>query len=145
MAGEEYYIQEIFDSAELIANLDRNAIAADHSVYDYIVYDSATIERPFAEALDRDNEVKLFFKIPPKFKVETPIGDYNPDWAVLLEKDGSRKLYFILETKGSTNLIMDLRNAERLKINCGERHFASLANDIELRPAKSWTEFKKKM
>ena len=145
LAGEEYYIQEIFDSAELIANLDRNAIAADHSVYDYIVYDSATIERPFAEELDRDNEVKLFFKIPPKFKVETPIGDYNPDWAVFLEKDGSRKLYFILETKGSTNLIMDLRNAERLKINCGERHFASLANDIELRSAKSWTEFKKKI
>lgn len=143
LAGEEYYVQEIFDSAELIANLDRNAVAANHSVYDYIVYDSATIERPFAEALDRDDEVKLFFKIPPKFKVETPIGDYNPDWAVLLEKDGSRKLYFILETKGSTNLDMDVRKREHLKINCGERHFASLANDIEQRSAKSWTEFKK--
>ena len=145
LAGEEYYIQEIFDSAELIANLDRNAVAAEHSVYDYIIYDSATVERPFAEALDRDEEVKLFFKIPPRFKVETPIGDYNPDWAVLLEKDGSRKLYFILETKGTTDLLMDIRNAERLKIDCGERHFASLANDIELRSAKSWPEFKEKV
>ena len=145
LAGEEYYIQEIFDSEELIANLDRNAVAAEHSIYDYIVYDSVTIERAFAEALDKDDEVKLFFKIPPRFKVETPIGDYNPDWAVLLEKDGSRKLYFILETKGTVDLLMNVRTAERLKIDCGKRHFSSLANDIELLPAKSWSEFKLKM
>ena len=67
------------------------------------------------------------------------------DLAVLLEKDGSRKLYFILETKGSTNLDMDVRKRERLKINCGERHFASLANDIEQRSAKTWSEFKEKI
>ena len=78
-------------------------------------------------------------------RVPIPIGDYNPDWAVLLEKDGSRKLYFILETKGSTNLDMDVRKREHLKINCGERHFASLANDIEQRSAKTWSEFKDKI
>ena len=93
--------QEIFDTAELIANLDRNAVKVEHSVYDYIVYDSSTIERPFALALDNDPDVKMFFKIPDRFKIDTPIGSYNPDWAVYLTKNGEEKLYFILETKGS--------------------------------------------
>lgn len=61
--GEEYYAQEIFDSAELLANLDRNAVKVEHSVYDYVVYDSATVEKPFALALDNDPDVKMFFKI----------------------------------------------------------------------------------
>lgn len=76
--GEEYYVQEIFDSAELIANRDRNAVAVDHSVYDYIVYDS-TVESRFAIALDDNPDVKMFFKLPRRFKVDTPIGSYNPD------------------------------------------------------------------
>ena len=111
--GAEYYVQEIFDSAELIANLDRNAVAVDHSVYDYIVYDS-DIENHFARDLDDDPDVKMFFKLPERFKVDTPIGTYNPDWAVYVEIDGMKKLYFILETKGSTNEL-DLRGRENLK------------------------------
>ena len=98
--GQEYYAQEIFDTAELIANLDRNAVKVEHSVYDYIVYDSSSVEKPFAVALDNDPDVKMFFKIPDRFKVETPIGTYNPDWAVYFVKNGEEKLYFILETKG---------------------------------------------
>ena len=78
--GEEYYAQEIFDSAELLVNLDRNAVKVEHNVYDYIVYDSSSVERPFALALDHDPDVKMFFKIPSRFKIETPIGTYNPDW-----------------------------------------------------------------
>jgi len=66
--GEEYYLQEIFNSEELLANLEKNAIAVKNSVYDYIVYDSTTVEWPFAVALDNDPEVKMFFKIPIKFK-----------------------------------------------------------------------------
>ena len=69
--GKEYYVQEIFDTNELIANLDRNAVKVEHSVYDYIVYDSSTIERPFALALDNDPDVKMFFKIPDRFKINT--------------------------------------------------------------------------
>ena len=67
----------------------------------------------------------MFFKIPPRFKIETPIGSYNPDWAVFLEKDGEQKLYFVLETKGTTSLF-DLRSPERLKIHCVKQHFDSL-------------------
>lgn len=139
--GAEYYVQEIFDSAELIANLDRNAVAVDHSVYDYIVYDSPTIERPFALDLDDDPDVKMFFKLPSCFKVDTPIGTYNPDWAVYVEIDGMKKLYFVLETKGSINAL-DLRGREDLKIHCGKEHFKALDDSIELHVASKWKEFK---
>ena len=139
--GEEYYVQEIFDSAELLANLDRNAVKVERSVYDYIVYDSTTIEKPFALALDRDPDVKMFFKIPERFKIETPIGTYNPDWAVYLTRNGEEKLYFILETKGTTNLF-DLRTPEQLKIRCGKKHFEALENGVEMQAVKNWSEFK---
>ena len=142
LAGEEYYVQEIFDSEELLANLDRNAVQVEHSVYDYLIYDSG-VESRFAKSLDEDPDVKMFFKIPPRFKIETPIGSYNPDWAVFLEKDGEQKLYFVLETKGTTSLL-DLRNSEKLKIHCGKQHFAALEDGIEFseEPVKDWKEFK---
>ena len=138
--GEEYYVQEIFDTEELIANLDRNAVKVEHSVYDYVVYDSSTVERPFAVALDNNPDVKMFFKIPDRFKIDTPIGTYNPDWAVYMTKNGEEKLYFILETKGSTDFY-DLRTKEQLKIHCGKQHFKALDNGIEMRVARDWTEF----
>lgn len=139
--GKEYYAQEVFDTAEFIANLDRNAVKVEHSIYDYIVYDSSSIERPFAVALDNDPDVKMFFKIPDRFKIETPIGTYNPDWAVYLTKNGEEKLYFILETKGSTSL-MDLRTREQLKIHCGKKHFEALDSGVEMHVATNWKDFK---
>ncbi|MDD2288413.1 MAG: hypothetical protein PHE70_11940, partial [Tepidanaerobacteraceae bacterium] len=134
--GQRYYAQEIFDSAELMANLDKNAVAVEGSVYDYIIYDSETVEKPFALSLDKDPDVKMFFKLPERFKINTPIGTYNPDWAVYLDRDGEEKLYFVLETKGSTSMF-DLRTKEQLKIHCGKRHFEAL-EDVELRVAKDW-------
>ena len=142
LAGEEYYVQEIFDSEELLANLDRNAVQVEHSVYDYLIYDSG-VESRFAKSLDEDPDVKMFFKIPPRFKIETPIGSYNPDWAVFLENNGEQKLYFVLETKGTTSLF-DLRNTEKLKIHCGKQHFTALEDGIQFseEPVKDWNEFK---
>jgi len=142
--GREYYAQEIFDTTELLANLDRNAVKVEHSIYDYIVYDSSSIERPFAVALDNDPDVKMFFKIPNRFKIDTPIGTYNPDWAVYLTKNGEEKLYFVLETKGSDSF-MDLRTREQLKIHCGKKHFESLANGIEMQVATHWSEAKRNL
>lgn len=139
--GQEYYAQEIFDSEELSANLDKNAVAVNRSVYDYIIYDSSTIEKPFAKALDDDPDVKMFFKIPKRFKIETPIGTYNPDWAVYLERDGDKKMYFILETKGTTDLSV-LRTPEQLKFHCGTEHFKALENGTEMYIAKNWSKFK---
>ncbi len=143
LAGEEYYIQEIFDSGELLANLDKNAVAVERSVYNYVTYDSETVERPMAVALDNDPEVKMFFKIPSKFKIRTPLGMYNPDWAVMLEKNGEQKLYFVLETKGST-INLDLRDREKLKIHCGQEHFKALDNGVVFQKADNWSKFKTK-
>lgn len=139
--GQEYSVMEVFDNDELMANLDKNAVSVKHSVYDYVVYDSGTIEKPFALALDEDPNVKLFFKIPSRFKIDTPIGTYNPDWAVYMEKEEAQKLYFVLETKGSLNE-SDRRNTENLKIHCGEEHFKSLENGIEYHVATNWKNFR---
>jgi type III restriction enzyme len=144
LGGEEYYLQEVFDSDELVAYLGRNAIEIENSVYDYIIYDSDTVERPFAVALDNDPDVKMFFKIPDRFKIETPIGTYNPDWAVYMDKDGVEKLYFVLETKGTTR-VDNLRTPEQQKIQCGEAHFAALGNDVAFNVARDWREFKLKI
>ena len=139
--GQEYFAQQIFDTEELIANLDRNAVKVEHSIYDYIVYDSSTVERPFAVALDNDPDVKMFFKIPDNFKIDTPIGNYNPDWAVFLNKNGEEKLYFVIETKGSLNPY-ERKGKENLKIHCGKQHFKALDNGIELKEAVDWKEFR---
>lgn len=137
-------MQEIFDTAELLANLDRNAVKVEHSVYDYVVYDSSTVEKPVAIALDNDPDVKMFFKIPSRFKIETPIGTYNPDWAVYLNKNGEEKLYFVLETKGDTSF-MHLKTSEQLKIHCGKEHFKALDAGVELETATSWAELRERV
>ena len=140
LAGEDYYVQEVFDAGELMANLDKT-VKVEKSLYDYIVYDSSTVEKPFAVALDNDPDVKLFFKIPERFKIQTPIGTYNPDWAVYLTKNGEEKLYFVLETKGSTNML-DLRVREQLKIYCGQKHFEALQDNVTMQVAAKWEDFK---
>lgn len=143
LAGSEYYAVDVFDRKELLATLDKNAVAVDHGVYDYVLYDSQT-ERDFAVSLDRDPEVKMFFKIPSSFTINTPIGNYNPDWAVFWEKNGEHKLYFVLESKGSERMD-DLRPAERQKIHCGAKHFEALGGvHLPEQPIKSWTDFKVK-
>ena len=81
---------------------------------------------PHAVALLLKNEaVKVYAKLPGWFKVPTPLGTYNPDWAVLIEKDGTERLYFVVETKGSL-FTDDLRDVESGKIKCGEAHFQAL-------------------
>ena len=141
LAGQEYYALDIFDGAELLANLDKNAVAVSNSVYDYVIYDSETVEKPFAVAIDNDPDVRMFFKLPKSFTVDTPIGTYNPDWAVFLDRNGEEKLYFVLETKGSTSEF-DLRAKELLKIHCGKRHFAALDSGVEVRVGTRWKDVK---
>ena len=139
--GQEYYVQEIFSNEELAGNIEKDAVPVQNSVYDYVIYDSSTVEKPFALALDNDSDVKLFFKIPERFKIETPIGTYNPDWAVYLTKNGEEKLYFVLETKGTTSL-WGLKTTEQLKIHCGKEHFKTLDNDIDYHVATNWQAFR---
>lgn len=127
LGDSEYYAQELFKSEELFGYLDKNMVKTNRSLYDYTVYDS-DVERNFAIELDNDNHVKLFFKIPDWFRISTPIGDYNPDWAVLLEFNGDKRLYFVFETKGN---IGNNRPSEEFKIECGRRHFKALDTGIK--------------
>ena len=96
-----------------------------YAVYEHVVYDS-TVERDFAEALERNEAIKVYAKLPGWFKVPTPLGTYNPDWAVLVERDGQERLYFVVETKSSL-FDDDLRDLESGKIKCGAAHFKALA------------------
>jgi len=125
IGDEHYYAQELFKQEELTGYL-KNTLETQKSVYRRVVYDSAGIEKRFAEDLEANETVKVYAKLPGWFKVSTPLGTYNPDWAVLVESDGQEKLYFVVETK-SSNWWDDLRHAEVGKIKCGEEHFKVLA------------------
>jgi len=125
LGDEVYYAQELFEQEELTGYL-KNMLAANKSVFEHVVYDSAGVERTFAEQLEKNEAVKVYAKLPGWFKVPTPLGTYNPDWAVLVEKEGSERLYFVVETKASL-FTDDLRDRESAKIECGKAHFKALA------------------
>lgn len=125
LGDDHYYAQELFEQEELTGYL-KNMLAATKSVHEHIVYDSSGVERTFAEQLEKNEAVKVYAKLPGWFKVPTPLGTYNPDWAVLVEKDGAERLYFVVETKSSL-FTDDLRDKESARIACGRAHFKALA------------------
>jgi len=132
LGDEHYYAQELFEQEELNGYL-KNMINAKKSIYEQVVYDSG-IEEDFADQLEKNVAIKVYAKLPGWFTVPTPLGSYNPDWAVLVEKDGSERLYFVVETKSSL-FSDDLRDKERAKINCGKAHFEAL-EDVYRNPAQ---------
>ncbi len=90
-----------------------------------IEWESA-VEKEFAEKLDGRADIKLFFKLPDWFKIETPIGTYNPDWAIVKEiEDGKNKVYLVRETKGTT-VWLKIPEIQRKKIHCGKTHFKAI-------------------
>ena len=125
LGDEHFYAQELFETEELTGYLKNLVQDTTKSVYEHVVYDS-TVERDFAEALERNEAIKVYAKLPGWFKVPTPLGTYNPDWAVLVERDGQERLYFVVETKSSL-FDDDLRDLESGKIKCGAAHFRALA------------------
>lgn len=125
--GEEYYYaQELFQKEELTGYLTNMLTSTTKSVYEQVIYDSET-ERNFAQQLENNHAVKVYAKLPGWFQIKTPLGGYNPDWAVLVERDGAERLYFVVETKSSL-YADDLRDKERAKIECGKAHFSTLAD-----------------
>ena len=106
----------------------KQSLEVTKSVFERVAYDSSGVEKGFAEQLEKNEAVKVYAKLPGWFKVSTPLGTYNPDWAVLIEKDGEERLYFVVETKGSL-FKDDLRDKEGAKIACGKAHFKALAVD----------------
>jgi type III restriction enzyme len=123
----EFYCQELFEKEELTGYL-KNMLETQKSVYEQVIYGSAGVERSFAEELEKNESVKVYAKLPSWFKIATPLGSYNPDWAVLVQIDGQERLYFVVETKGSL-FADDLRDQEAAKIACGKAHFEAVAGD----------------
>jgi type III restriction enzyme len=124
IGDEHFYAQELFAKDELTGYLRNMLLDTKRSIYEHVIYDSDT-ERTFAEALETNDGVVLYAKLPSWFKVPTPLGPYNPDWAILFDQDGKQRLYFVVETKSSL-FTDDLRSKEDAKIKCGEAHFAAL-------------------
>ncbi|HEJ4792971.1 TPA: DEAD/DEAH box helicase family protein [Pseudomonas aeruginosa] len=127
LGDDSFYAQELFEQQELTGYLKNMLLNTEKSVYEHVVYDSA-IERDFAQALEHNDAVKVYAKLPGWFRIPTPLGSYNPDWAILVEQDGAERLYFVVETKSSL-FNDDLRPVEEAKIKCGTAHFEVLAAD----------------
>ncbi|MBX9681681.1 MAG: DEAD/DEAH box helicase family protein [Gemmataceae bacterium] len=123
LGEEHYFAQELFETTELSGYL-KNMIDAQRNVYEQVVYDSE-LEKSFAQQLEKNEAVRVYAKLPGWFKVPTPLGTYNPDWAVLIEQDGAERLYLVVETKSGL-FLDDIREREAAKIQCGEAHFKAL-------------------
>ena len=136
---EYFYWQELFEEKELLSNFVNNTIPVTKSIYSHAVFDS-DIEKTFAEKMNNNEDVKLFVKLPDWFKIDTPLGNYNPDWAILYEKDWIEKLYFVIETKG-TQLDIERRGLENFKIQCWRAHFECLNNWIHYEVAIDFENF----
>lgn len=117
---DEWWAQNLF-IAEDDVPLDR-LVAVKHAPLDHIIADS-NIEIELAKALDISGAIKVFAKLPKGFKITTPLGTYNPDWAVVRQHDGREDVYLVSESKGDLNT---LREAEKAQIACGKAHFKAL-------------------
>jgi type III restriction enzyme len=137
--GTWYDMTEWVEEEETVSN---RLIPVDNSIYDHIVVQSDT-EKRFVEKLKKRTDVRLFVKLPAWFKVATPVGQYNPDWGLVMEKvdafgDSGPLLYLVRETKSKT-VASELRGTETQKNHCGERHFVG-ALDVDYRVVTSADE-----
>lgn len=124
---EQRYEKCIFTEQELRGRIGIDAIKSEKSLYDLVVVDSQGVEKNFAEELERQQAVEVYTKLPRGFYINTPVGKYNPDWAVVFREGAVKHIYFVAETKGSQE-VTQLREVERAKIECASRHFASISD-----------------
>ena len=123
---DEKYGTEVFTDPTIKGRLGVNAMKAKKHLYDHIVYDSSN-ERDFAADLDTNTDVAVYVKLPDGFYISTPVGHYNPDWAIAFYEGTVKHIYFVAETKGSMNS-MQLRLIEESKIHCAREHFKAISN-----------------
>jgi len=146
IGDEHFYAQELFAKDELTGYLRNMLLDTERSIYEHVIYESE-IERAFADSLEKTDGVVLYAKLPNWFKVPTPLGPYNPDWAILFDQDGTQRLYLVVETKSSL-FTDDLRSKEQAKIKCGEAHFEALGageNPARYMAATDWNDVVKKL
>lgn len=138
---DEWYTEQILIPHNRKGYLEQNAFQPSHIqkwLYDYVVYDSTTIEKPYALELDKVEQILVCTKLPPTFTIDTPFGPYNPDWAYVREEDdGTKRLYLVVETKGGQKGQTNTRDPERAKIDCATMHFKQITAeypDFEYKP-----------
>lgn len=123
---DECYGTEVFTDPTIKGRLGINAMKAKKHLYDHVVFDS-TNERDFATELDINTDVAVYVKLPDGFYISTPVGHYNPDWAIAFYEGKVKHIYFVAETKGSMSS-MQLRLIEESKIHCAREHFKAISN-----------------
>ena len=123
---DERYDTDIFTEPTIKGRLGVNAMKAQLHLYDHIVYDS-TNERDFAADLDTNTSVAVYVKLPDSFYIATPVGRYNPDWAIAFYEGMVKHIYFVAETKGSMSSLQ-LRDIEKAKIHCAREHFKAISS-----------------
>ena len=124
---DQQYEADIFSAQELRGRIGIDAIRSDKSLYDLVVVDSQGVEKRFAEELEQQEMVEVYTKLPRGFYISTPMGKYNPDWAIAFREGSVKHIYFVAETKGSED-VTQLREVEQNKIECARRHFASISD-----------------
>lgn len=121
-----HQLDETFDTSLFVAEQSiqdfGRMVKTDKHIYDYVQVDSANTERQFAENLDQDSDVVVYAKLPNGFRIPTPVGDYNPDWAVSFKEGTVKYIYFVAETKGAMSSL-ELRGKERVKRDCARVFF----------------------
>lgn len=118
---------DIFTKDTLKGKLGINAIESKKSLYDLVVLDSMGVEKNFAESLECEDDVVVYTKLPRGFYINTPMGKYNPDWAVAFREGSVKHVYFVAETKGNDLEGSSLRSSEKSKIECARRHFKTIS------------------
>lgn len=119
---------DIFTAAQSKQDFSKAGEKLKHHIYDYVVTDSK-VEREFVQELDSSSEVVVYAKLPRGFLIPTPMGDYNPDWAISFKEGSVKHIYFVAETKGSMSS-MELRKIEEKKIECAQKFFAEVNRKI---------------
>ena len=123
---DEHYSTEIFTEPTIKGKLGVNAMKVQKHLYDHIVFDSSN-EHDFAADLDTNTDVAVYVKLPDGFYISTPVGHYNPDWAIAFYEGTVKHIYFVAETKGSMSS-MQLRLIEESKIHCAREHFKAISS-----------------
>lgn len=118
------YDADIFTAAQTRQDMSKAVAGLKNHVYDYAVVDSK-VEGEFVQELDTSSEVVVYAKLPKGFLIPTPVGDYNPDWAISFKEGAVKYVYFIAETKGDMSTL-SLRGLEERKIECARRYFEEL-------------------
>ena len=124
---DEEYGTDIFTAPDLKATSDNTIETKQKHIYDHVIADS-DIEKKMATSLETSEDVVVYAKLPKGFYISTPVGHYNPDWAIAFKEGNVKHIYFIAETKGSMKTL-DLRSIEKAKIECARKHFKLISND----------------